>query len=484
MKEFHQALVAAFGDAVAESGSGLGHSTFTVVADVLATVRCCSEGDVARAVEIAQRFGVPVHPVSRGTNWGYGGGAPFSSGALCLDLRGMTEIRGYDATYGAVTVEPGVTFEALEAFLAAQKSPYFLNILGGSPYSSVLANALERGHGVGPYADRVSAVRSLRAVLADGTVLDTAPGGAPGASLHPYGAGPWLTPAFTQSNFGIVTAMTMVLAPTPKFHENLAGWLFTDEQIQGFFDAVRDAHYRGELVVRTGHRFLARDPKKWPTRAEEYGYPLNVSLPYYAETSAGLLAARAEVRARTRPFLQEPMVFGNHPSLKKPGVRIAHRWQDDARFAAPTQASVAAIYRVLPALPKGPLDPGRDGVGLFWSTPVVPMDGNCILELVREAEQIALRHRVEPDISLLSILDWRNLDGIFGFLFARGSEEEARARQAFDELEDFLQQRRYPSYRLGVQHSSKTALTADRQTLIGHFRRGIDPNALLSRGRF
>ena len=72
-----------------------------------------------------------------------------------------------------VTVEPGVTFAALHAFLRARGSRLFASTTGGSPHASVVGNALERGDGSGPYGDRLQHACALEVVLPTGEVVHT-----------------------------------------------------------------------------------------------------------------------------------------------------------------------------------------------------------------------------------------------------------------------------------------------------------------------
>ena len=53
-------------------------------------------------------------------------------------------------------MEPGVTFRQLYGFLQARESKLMLSVTGSTPDSSPVGNALERGAGSGPCADRAA----------------------------------------------------------------------------------------------------------------------------------------------------------------------------------------------------------------------------------------------------------------------------------------------------------------------------------------
>jgi 4-cresol dehydrogenase (hydroxylating) len=65
--------------------------------------------EVRALVRIANQYKVPLWPISRGKNFGYGGAAPVMKDAVVLDLSRMKKIE-VDAENGTVLVEPGVGF--------------------------------------------------------------------------------------------------------------------------------------------------------------------------------------------------------------------------------------------------------------------------------------------------------------------------------------------------------------------------------------
>lgn len=71
---------------------------------------------VASALQVAARHGVPVTPRGQGSS-GYGGSIP-TRGGLVLDLTAMTRVAGVDAEACTVDVEPGVVWAELERTLA------------------------------------------------------------------------------------------------------------------------------------------------------------------------------------------------------------------------------------------------------------------------------------------------------------------------------------------------------------------------------
>ncbi|OYW45844.1 MAG: FAD-linked oxidase [Sphingomonadales bacterium 32-68-7] len=173
--------------------------------------------EVQAALRVANQFRVPIWPVSRGKNLGYGGSAPLLSGSVVMDLSAMKKIE-FDAEFGTVLLEPGVGFYDLYDYIQANNLPYWLSTPGNS-WGSVIGNALDRGVGYTPYGENTKQLCGLEVVLPTGEVVRTGMGAfsnAPTWAAYPFGFGPGWDQMFVQSNFGIVTKANMWLMPEPE----------------------------------------------------------------------------------------------------------------------------------------------------------------------------------------------------------------------------------------------------------------------------
>ncbi|WP_395397308.1 FAD-binding oxidoreductase [Novosphingobium sp. BL-8A] len=173
--------------------------------------------EVQAVVRIARETGIPLWPISRGKNVGYGGSAPVLAGSVIVDLSRMKKIE-YDEANGTVLLEPGVGFYDLYDFLQSRGMKHWLSTPGNS-WGSVVGNALDRGVGYTPYGENTSKICGMEVVLADGTLVRTGMGaldGSPTWQLYRYGFGPAWDQLFVQSNFGIVTKMGLWLMPEPE----------------------------------------------------------------------------------------------------------------------------------------------------------------------------------------------------------------------------------------------------------------------------
>ena len=173
--------------------------------------------EVRAVVRIANEFRIPLWPISRGKNFGYGGPAPVLKGSMVLDLSRMKQIE-VDEENGTVLVEPGVGFFDLYDFIQSRKLPLWLSVPGNS-WGSVAGNALDRGVGYTPYGDHAARICGLEVVLPQGDLVRTGMGAMTNSKswqLYKPGFGPSWDSMFCQSNFGIVTKLGLWLMPEPE----------------------------------------------------------------------------------------------------------------------------------------------------------------------------------------------------------------------------------------------------------------------------
>uniref|UniRef100_A0A093Y2F0 Vanillyl-alcohol oxidase n=1 Tax=Talaromyces marneffei PM1 TaxID=1077442 RepID=A0A093Y2F0_TALMA len=199
--------------------------------------------DVQKIVIWANKYLVPLHPISMGRNFGYGGAAPRVRGAVVIDLgKRMNKILNIDPDDCTCLVEPGVSYYAM--YEEMQKRGYkhlWLDVpdLGGG---SMVGNALDHGVGYTPYGDHFGIHSGMEVVLPTGEVVRTGMGALPGNNtwqLFQYGYGPYIDGIFTQSNFGIVTKMGFGLMPDPGGHESFLYTFKNEEDLGPLVEIVR-----------------------------------------------------------------------------------------------------------------------------------------------------------------------------------------------------------------------------------------------------
>ena len=480
---------------------------------------------IPELMRTASRHHVPIHPISTGRNWGYGSALPPSQDMVLLDLSGLQRIVHMDAQLGVVTLEPGVTQGMLAQFLAQQGLPFMVPTTGAGPQCSILANALERGYGITPHTDHFAAVTDLEAVLPDGSLYRGAmreAGGEELGRLFRWGIGPYMHGLFTQSGMGVVTRMSLALARRPECikvcffslkHEDLLPQAI--ERIQRLLGDLPGTI--GGLNLMNQHRVLAMTAP-YPDASEldadglipdallqRMGRAYQI-LPWTG--FASLYGTRRVVQAAQHDMRQalrgiaSRMVFLsqtqaswlNQLARQMPGAMGQKLSRTASTLASalelvsgtPNETALPLAYWRQERVQRGqPGHPARDGSGLSWYAPLVPMKSEAVLRYLDFLKRTTRQHGMEPLITLTSLGD-RLFDSTVPLLFERDDPAAtARARLC---LEDLISQGRhlgFHPYRLGID---SMADYADLHPLSGDVQRrikaAIDPLHLLSPGRY
>ncbi|HTV51235.1 MAG TPA: FAD-binding oxidoreductase [Steroidobacteraceae bacterium] len=185
-----------------------------------AAVAPASVDQVQQIVRIANRYRIPLYPISTGRNLGYGGSAPAYSGSVVLDLKRMNRILEVNEENASCLVEPGVSYFDLYRYIQERGLKLWVDVPDPG-WGSLIGNALDRGGGYTrpQFRNHFDAHCGMEVVLPSGELLRTGMGALPNAQTwqqYKSGYGPWIDGIFSQSNFGIVTKMGFWLMPEPE----------------------------------------------------------------------------------------------------------------------------------------------------------------------------------------------------------------------------------------------------------------------------
>lgn len=495
--------------------------TFATSHGIPAIVRPANRAEVQECLRIANRLGTPVYPISSGKNWGYGSSVPASDGCVLLDLGRMNRIVDFSEELGYVTVEPGVTQAQLYAFLQDRGSALWMDATGASPHCSLIGNAVERGFGHTPYGDHFAHSCGLEVVLPEGDVVETGFGrfaSAKAAPLYRAGLGPALDGLFSQSNFGIVTRMTLWLMPAPEYFQAYYFRTESHEGLNALIDALRPLRMNG--TIRSASH-IANDYKvlsalqQYPWQRTEGQTPLRGPLLEQLRRelkigawngSGALYGTPAQVREARR--LMRRALKGNASRLEFLDDRKLE-WA--SRFAGlyerisgwnltrmlavlkpvyglmkgiPTDHPLFSTYWRKRTAPPEAMNPDRDGCGLLWCSPVAPNDGRHARRLTELATELVLRHGFEPAISLTALTD-RALACIISLAYDRDVPgEDQRAMACHHDLLESLAASGYHSYRLSIGSMSAMGPAGAYTDLLETIKRTLDPNGILAPGRY
>lgn len=492
----------------------------------LAVLCPLSHGEVVAIVRSAGEFDIPLYPLSTGRNWGYGDACPSSEGQVIVDLGGMNRILAADPELAYTVIEPGVTQAQLAGHLAQQGLPLWMDCTGAGPDTSLVGNILERGFGHTPYGNRMLHVAGMRIVLANGDTLETGFGhfaNASAAHLYPYGVGPWLDWLFTQSNLGIVTSLGFWLMPQSEVVSHLVASIAHFEGIAAVVDALRPLRMDGTLrsVVHIGNdlrvlsggmvfpsAFAPQGPPlpmdvraglcakagigAWTVSAALYGRPAQLA------DARRVIRAAIGGRARLRFIDDRALSLGSAAARMlgqgKLGARLAaqvelgrsllnmNRGIPDGRFLA------GAYWRRRGGLPPGfpaGAHPARDGCGMMWLAPVLPLRGAALLHAHALVEPVFAAHGFDL-FETFSMINERTLGGVLTICFDRDdAAETTRAKQCYHTAFDRLMKAGYIPYRVGPQ--SFAALDNGHDTFwrtVARIKAALDPQQIIAPGRY
>lgn len=504
-----------------------GRNCIGVSRNISAVVRPCSEAEVLAVVKVSRENKIPLYPISTGKNWGYGSATPAANGSTIVDLSGMNRILEVDPVLGVVTLEPGVTQQQLRDYLDQHELPFLVPVTGAGPSCSLLGNALERGYGITPHSDHFAAVTALRAVLPSGEVYQSAMAEAGGKDVdHAYkwGVGPYLDGIFTQSSLGIVTRMTLALARVPERVELFIFGLQNEEDLEAGVDTVRALRQSlgdglGAINILNRQRVLSMIE---PYPAEDVGQgeviPDSVieamakrrRLPHWFGVGAlygtkeTVPAMRRRVKKILGPrskglrffsksrlgLLQVLMSIVPGPLGKVMQERLGTLDETlDILLGRPRETALKLAYWKSGGAPDPRtagdlLDPARDGCGIMWYAPLVPMTAHSVRSYVDMVKEVCPKYGINPLITLTTISE-RCFDSTVPILFDLPDETE-RAQACYRALFEEGQRRGFLPYRMNL---NSMGLYVDREDsvywqTVEKVKHALDPDQLMSPGRY
>ena len=496
-------------------------TTFSTNQVIPAILRPSSRQEVQECLRIANRFRVAVYPVSSGKNWGYGSGVPARTHTVVLDLGRMNRICGFSEKLAYITVEPGVTQRQLHDFLTKEKSRLWMDATGSSPLSSLIGNTMERGFGHTPYGDHFAHSCGLEVVLPTGDCIETGYSRFPNSRtgpIHRWGVGPSLDGLFSQSNFGVVTRMSIWLMPAPDYFQAFFFRCDQERQLGPIIDALSRLRLAGALqsTVHVGNDYkvltgLRRYPWKEmngktplpPAKMEEFRIQSHIGV---WNGSGGLYGTKSQVAESRRLIRAALKGKVDRLSFLDDGLlALSIRYARPVKFFTGWDLSklltlLQPLYGLLKGIPSkqhltsaywrkrtpipDDMDPDRDGCGLLWFAPILPADGEDVEKVRAATVEILLAAGFEPIISL-SLINGRAIACVISISYDRAvSGEDTRAMACYETLVARINSFGYYSYRLGIQSMAEMDTPESYGTLMRTIKDAIDPAGILSPGRY
>jgi 4-cresol dehydrogenase (hydroxylating) len=469
-------------------------ATFSHGHEILATLCINAAAEIPDCLAIAERYGIVIYTISQGKNWGMGSAVPSANHCVIMDLSGINRILDFNEKFGYMTIEPGVTFAQVDQYLATQQSNLFLAETGGPPHGSVMGNSLERGDGGGPCGDRANNIAGLDVILANGEKVSTGFKrfeNCSAAALNRHGVGPDITGLFFQSNFGIVTQMTIWLQPKPAFYQGFSCSFDNDDCLPAYLDSIQQLTLAGlitpcSFTLWNSYKVIAKQAiYPWHAADGKTPLPRKILDGYPAWTTTGSLFSQSKaIGLAQREYLQNTL---------QPHVEHLHFFDSDNppsniesfEPGGSTGVNLHTVYWRKKYTPPPLLDPDRDRCGIIWLCPVLPFDGSVITNILRACEDLALSRGFEAHIGL-NPTSGRSVNTFITLIYDRDVEgEDKRAMDCHDELFELLQNKGHLPYRMGLQSFGKlNQQQGIFPTIIERLKQTLDPKKTLSPGRY
>lgn len=487
-----------------------------------------SVGDVQRLVLEARARGRPLYPVSTGLNWGYGSSSPASRGCALVDLSAMNKIRNAEHISLAnpvAVIEPGVTQAQLHRFLQENCPGLIFNITGSAAETSIIGNALDRG--VGYLRPRREDVFGLEFITGTGQLLQTGfrrlGDGSPLAHCHPYGLGPMLDGLLFQGNFGIVTSACFKLAPRPARQVAVSLALRREADLGRFIDTL--AQLKRESVMGS----VTHIANRARTHAS-----LMFGISAYLESQcsmqgAELVAEALRVLAIVAPYQWTSLsgLAGSPEMVRAALSEIKGRMGSFARVTAMDDVKLARGYQLMHTLRRFPWvrpyaaaasairplhglatgiptdaaidnllwrfgDPGKNAkqldesnCGLLYINPALPMDGDFVVDFLKEMLNIGRRFNQEL-YTTLNIETENSLVAVINLLFERGNSElSENAKRCATELYKYIKLRKLEVYRARADMmQSVVDPSSEYWQTMRQLKSVFDPENIIAPGRY
>jgi len=463
--------------------------------------------EVQQIVRIANKYGIPLYPISTGRNLTYGGSAPTLRGSVVVDLKRMNRILEVDEKRNFALLEPGVSYFDLYSHIKERKLKVMLDVPDPG-WGSPVGNSLDHGVGytMAPFRDHFGSHCGMEVVTAEGEIIRTGMGAVPGSDSWQdfrYGAGPSVDGLFAQSNFGIVTKMGFWLMPMPETY--LSGTV-TVPRYADLEPLIQEVSYLEDLGLMGMPRYGS------PITGGFFGPPSPALAALMQNGWPSMDALETFVRAQGRPawsvtlqfYGPEETVRASWLAAKRRFGKIAGAAFQDGEFMtlpiAPEKEATLAdkpsfgipsleVFAMVARNPFTNSDPS-DGHADFFA--MIPRKASAVWEAARvmfetykEMGVPPLAHPFFPPINYYSrclimatfVPTWRD------------AAKNARSRELFGRIMDRCAERGWGSYRTSPAFQDRlvSKYSYNNNALLRFqekLKDGIDPNGIISPGRY
>jgi len=465
---------------------------------------------VQQIVRIANKYKIPIYPVSTGKNLGYGGSAPAYSGSVVLDLKRMNRIIEVNERNAYCLVEPGVSYFDLYRYIQERGIKLWVDVPDPG-WGSPIGNALDRGGGylLPQFRNHFDSHCGMEVVLANGEILRTGMGALPGSKTwqqYKSGFGPWIDGVFSQSNFGVVTKMGFWMLPAPDSYQVGTVTVPRFNDLIPFVDILGYLENTGctNGMPFFGSPLLARGPlgQAGPVPDPELAnlldrlggpdpdamdaYAMKKGIPHWSCTVS--FYGGPQANAGNWEFAKEK--FSAIPGAKFTdggAYKLPLTPEQQAKFNLPQFGIPSLQMFSIGARSETNPTPGN---GHIWFSPIIPRTGEAIFEANRVFRQAAKELDLPiPAFSLPTCYWERAFIFLFGFPITHDVETNKKNRASFKQLVKIAAEHGWGEYRTAPAHQGSVMDTYsfnNHALLRFHesLKDAVDPNGILSAGRY
>ncbi len=480
--------------------------------------------EVQEIVKLANRYEIPLYPISTGKNWGLGSKLPVKDGALVVSLSKMNKIIEVNAQHGYTIIEPGVTQGQLYEYLQEHKLPYIFNVTGSGLNTSLIGNSLDRG--VGYFSSRVENLTGMEVVLGSGKIIRTGFGHyeqAQTTHLYPHGVGPSIDGLFFQSNYGIVVKAGFELIPKRAVHGAILCGLEREESLPEFIEDLTKLRKLG--ILQTAIHIANKDrgrialiphvmdllmAEKNLTRSEARELASQLfekEMKNIWSAIGGVMGTKGHVEESFKQMKKHLSKYGRVTLVTAPKLQQLKTVCEKLRFiplferkrlvistlekafrlslGIPSDMALKSVYYPIQEIPENESDPDHSHAGLLFSLPIIPMEGLAVLRVNALTVSTFKKWGFTAYITLNMIND-KSLEGVINLAFdKRDKKKVADAHACVEELNAILMKEGYILYRTAINQMKQVVLEGDEfWKITKELKRVLDPKNIIAPKRY
>ncbi len=444
--------------------------------------------DVIKIIEIANKYQVPLYPVSQGKNWGQGSALPVTDDCVLVVLESLNQIIEVNERLRYAIIEPGVTQKQLSDYLISIGSRLLFSMTGSGNDTSIIGNILERGSAC--YGQRSQNIIAAEVLFGNGANVRTGNWQFEneGNTTHFYrhGLGPDINGLLCQSNFGIVLSMVVSLMPLRK--QKLVFMKFPQDQIEKITDAL--FYLKEDQIICGGpvilNRFDHRMKKICETHQEENSWFMATTLRGNGQL---LLELQKEFESRLQSIDSNIQYF-DHSALEDPNTPQVIKTFINLFDGIPSNFSLDSFKNYISdnqvKTAHYDIDNDSHSPGMACVLPAVPFVGSSVREIIDEINSFSTAYPFKIGFTFVTH-NSTSFEGFFRVIFNRDSLDEITLAHEWSRLlYKILEKKGLYPYRLNIEQMSYFTDRIDNPfwNTIALLKSALDPNGIISPGRY